>query len=65
MLAKKYINLGFRLSDLNGLQVLEFRNRIIFILGDNFHIRSGFVRQLCNTYLNSFEPSAEMVTAGT
>jgi hypothetical protein len=57
MLTKKYTNLGFQLTRWDGLYVLEFRIRIIFILGDDLHIRNGFIRQLCDTYLNSLLPS--------
>ena len=57
MLTKKYTNLGFQLTRWDGLSVLEFRRRIIFILGDDVHIRNGFIRQLCDTYLNSLLPA--------
>jgi hypothetical protein len=63
MLTNKYKDLGFELSRLNGLQVLKFRNRIFFILGENVHIRNVLVQKLCDTYLNSFMSSAQMVPA--
>jgi hypothetical protein len=65
MLTRKYIKLGFQEAELNGLQVLKFRDRIIFILGENVHIRHGFVRQLCDTYINSFMSPARLVPVQT
>ena len=65
MLTKRYKDLGFQLTRWDGLSVLEFRRRIIFVLGEDVHIRNGFIRQLCDTYLNSFSPDKRPGTLKT
>ena len=63
MLTKEYIDLGFQLSKLEGLHVLEYRNRIFFIIGDTVHIRNGLTRKLCDTYRSSFLSSPHRTTS--
>ena len=63
MLIDRYINLGFQLSRMNGLQLLKFRKRIIFILGENVNIHNRLIQQLCDAYLNSLNIPVQMVPA--